>query len=227
VWHEQGVDDGLGLDGDYVDTTRLHIPADEFRAVDLERPPAPDRRFDLAMSVEVAEHLAPATADGFVTLLTALAPVVLFSAAIPGQGGVEHVNEQWPALGRALVHGFEPYDVVRPLVWAIRLWRRSTQNLLIFAHPDAPATATLAHTQPAFPLTAPTVADPATPERGGVPLALVHPGLLEALEAGRAATPPPRPGLGTAVREVGSAGRRAIAARRGRTSAGDRSTSTP
>lgn len=229
VWYEQGVEDGLGLDGDYVDTTRLHIPADEFRAVDLERPPSPDRRFDLAMSVEVAEHLAPAAADGFIALLTTLAPVVLFSAAIPGQGGVEHVNEQWPAYWaqRFAAQGFEPYDIVRPRVWgdpAVASFY--AQNLLIFAHPDAPAAATLARTQPAFPLTAPAVAGPAAPERAGAPLPLVHPGLLDALEERRAATRPPQPGLGSALREVGHAGRRAFTARRGRPATGDRSPST-
>lgn len=54
-----------------------------------------NRRFDLAMTIEVAEHLTPVRADSFVEDLTRLSDVVLFSAAIPAQGGINHVNEQW------------------------------------------------------------------------------------------------------------------------------------
>jgi SAM-dependent methyltransferase len=52
------------------------------------------RIFDVAISMEVAEHLRPQYADRFVDLLTSLAPVVVFTAATPGQGGDDHVNEQ-------------------------------------------------------------------------------------------------------------------------------------
>src|SRR5579862_3100091 len=62
----------------------------------LDRPFNLGRSFDLAMSFEVAEHLPPDAAKGFVDSLTRLAPLVLFSAAIPFQGGVGHINEQWP-----------------------------------------------------------------------------------------------------------------------------------
>jgi SAM-dependent methyltransferase len=65
-------------------------------AVDLREPPSkpPLGRADVAMSFEVAEHLPAAAADGFVALLAATAPIVIFSAATPGQGGQGHVNEQ-------------------------------------------------------------------------------------------------------------------------------------
>lgn len=69
---------------------------------DLREPLALDRRFDLAISFEVAEHLEPEYAAGFVESLCALSDTVFFSAAFPGQGGVGHVNEQqweyWLAL---------------------------------------------------------------------------------------------------------------------------------
>jgi SAM-dependent methyltransferase len=51
-------------------------------------------RYDLALSFEVAEHLSPWLADKFVDLLCALAPIVVMSAATPGQGGRDHVNER-------------------------------------------------------------------------------------------------------------------------------------
>lgn len=48
------------------------------------------------LCLETAEHLPPERADSFVEDLVKLAPVVVFSAAIPGQGGTDHLNEQWP-----------------------------------------------------------------------------------------------------------------------------------
>lgn len=91
----------LGLDGEYVDRSLLDIPEDRFVAVDLAQPFQLDGRYDLALCLEVAEHLPADRAASLVDLLTGLAPTVLFSAAIPLQGGVNHVNEQWPVLGGA------------------------------------------------------------------------------------------------------------------------------
>jgi hypothetical protein len=54
------------------------------------------RTFDLAICLEVAEHLPPEAAEGFIDSLTRLAPVVLFSAAITFQVGNQHLNGQWP-----------------------------------------------------------------------------------------------------------------------------------
>jgi SAM-dependent methyltransferase len=69
----------------------------EITMVDLEEALGPPRAtFDLALCLEVAEHLSPGRADSLVRDLCSLAPVVVFSAAVPGQGGQGHVNEQWP-----------------------------------------------------------------------------------------------------------------------------------
>lgn len=85
----------IGIDGSYVQGSPL---GDRFLPHDL-RQPLPKHltgRFDLAVCLEVAEHLPATRADSLVTDLCGLAPLVLFSAAIPGQGGVDHVNEQEP-----------------------------------------------------------------------------------------------------------------------------------
>jgi SAM-dependent methyltransferase len=87
VFAEHGAADVTGVDGDSVDRDRLEIPADRFRGHDLARPLSVGRTFDLAVSLEVAEHLPAASADDFVASLAHLAPVVLFSAAAPYQGG--------------------------------------------------------------------------------------------------------------------------------------------
>jgi hypothetical protein len=119
VFREHGIEDLLGIDGAYVDASQLLIPQHCFRTHDLEQPIALPRRFDLAVSLEVAEHISPACADAFVQSLVSLARVILFSAAIPGQGGEHHVNEQWPdfwAQKFARV-GFAGIDCIRPRVW--------------------------------------------------------------------------------------------------------------
>jgi SAM-dependent methyltransferase len=120
VFRECGVEDVQGVDGDYVDRDRIEIPAGHFQPHDLSHPFQLSCTFDLAVSLEVAEHLPPESAAGFVESLTRLAPVILFSAAVPYQGGQNHVNEQWPAYWaeRFARHGYLPVDCLRRRIWA-------------------------------------------------------------------------------------------------------------
>jgi SAM-dependent methyltransferase len=135
-WRRVGVSDLLGIDGNYVDRTVLQMSSDRFKPADLERPFSLRRKFDLVQTLEVAEHLDEASADTFVESLARHGEAVLFSAAIPGQGGTHHVNEQWPSywaekFARA---GYTAYDVIRPQIWTdqrIAVWYR--QNILLFA----------------------------------------------------------------------------------------------
>lgn len=135
VLQERGVADVLGVDGAWVDEKLLKIPVEKFRRADLSRPLNLERRFDLAICLEVAEHLPPERADGFVAELAGAADFVLFSAAIPFQGGYGHVNEQWPSYWaeRFAARGFAVRDWVRPRLWtdvSIPNWYR--ENLLLF-----------------------------------------------------------------------------------------------
>jgi hypothetical protein len=135
VFREHGVGAILGIDGDYVDATLLRIRPDEFLAHDLETPLNVDRSFDLVLSLEVAEHLPEACAETFVESLTRLGPVVLFSAAVPFQGGIHHINEQWPGYWAELFsrRGYRAFDSIRPRVWDDKrvLWWYA-QNSLLF-----------------------------------------------------------------------------------------------
>jgi SAM-dependent methyltransferase len=119
VWRERGVEEMLGIDGDYVDKSQLRIGPDKFLAMDLADPIPVGRRFDLAQSLEVAEHLPENKARKFVDLLTSLSDVILFSAAIPYQGGTCHMNEQWPEYWARLFegNGYRFIDAIRPHVW--------------------------------------------------------------------------------------------------------------
>ena len=191
-----GVNDFLGMDGPWVRQEDLLVPAESFRSADLSSPPACDRTFDLAISLEVAEHLPESAAEGFVSALCRLAPVVLFSAAIPGQGGTGHINEQWPGYWseRFGAAGHKPIDCIRARVWSnprVQWWY--AQNTLVFAKAEA------VEKMPNLRAAA---------ERAPDVLPLVHPGCL-AVHTGR------RPGLSDLLREIPGATRRAVAARVG------------
>ena len=115
-WMAAGVADVRAVDGDYVRTNQLVIPVDCFQAHDLTTPLDLGRRYDLVQSLEVAEHLPRAKAATFVETLTRHGDVVLFSAAVPHQGGEHHVNEQPPEYWRQLFakHGYGAFDWLRP-----------------------------------------------------------------------------------------------------------------
>lgn len=139
VFRKLGVDDIFGIDGDYVTRDILQIPQDRLRAVDLTKPFSLGRVFDLAISLEVAEHLPAGCASTFVESLTRQAPLVLFSAAIPLQGGNHHINEQWPDKWAKLFreHGYLPVDCIRKRVWqnhSVEWWY--AQNTLLFVRED-------------------------------------------------------------------------------------------
>lgn len=181
VCQELGIADIMGVDGPYLDMEALDIPADRFFAWDLEQPLSLDRAFDLVLSLEVAEHLPQSCADVFVDSLTSLGPVVLFSAAIPKQGGTNHVNEQWPEywVARFARRGYAPVDCIRPAVWGrypdVEWW--CAQNTFLFAAQD-------------FLRTRPNVAA-ADAGTHGFPLSVVHPECyVAAINAAASAAPP-------------------------------------
>jgi SAM-dependent methyltransferase len=139
VVQECGIDDITGIDGDYVNRSLLKIPQEKFAPFDLKEPIHLDRRFDLVVSLEVAEHLPAECAETFVESLTRLGPVVLFSAAMPFQGGVNHINERWPDYWLCIFTklGYVAIDCVRKRVWEnenVEWWY--AQNTLIFADRD-------------------------------------------------------------------------------------------
>jgi SAM-dependent methyltransferase len=123
----------LGVDGGHVDPAASDFP---YLAADLEQPLPDLGMFDLAICLEVAEHLTPQRAEGFVDDLCRLAPVVMFSAAIPGQGGAGHLNERptdyWVSLFRD--HGRVVSGALRWMVWGndqVECWYQ--QNLVVAA----------------------------------------------------------------------------------------------
>jgi SAM-dependent methyltransferase len=138
---ESGVPHVIGMDGDYVERSALCIPQEHFFAHDLRMPIQLDKRFQLAVCLEVGEHLPETRARGLVHDLISLAPCVLFSAALPGQGGTDHINEQYLSKWASLfaTHDFVALDLIRPQIWntaEVSWWYR--QNIVLFAHQTHP-----------------------------------------------------------------------------------------
>jgi hypothetical protein len=130
-----GVERLVRIDGAWVPEDIRNEGAGSFIACDLEGQLPDLGDFDMAMCLEVLEHVSPQAGKRAVDWLCARAPVVLFSAAIPGQGGTRHVNEQWQShwAGEFDRHGFGAWDVIRPAVWHrddIPFWYR--QNMLLY-----------------------------------------------------------------------------------------------
>lgn len=117
-WRSAGATEVMGVDGPYVDRDRLAIPREAFAAADLTRPLYLERRFELAQCLEVGEHLPKAASTILVDSLTRHSDRVLFSAAVPGQGGEFHVNEQPLAFWQALFadRGYTAFDCLRPVL---------------------------------------------------------------------------------------------------------------
>jgi len=136
---EQGVKDVIGVDGQWVDKNKLLIPSENFIAKDLSKPLDLEKKYDLVVSVEVAEHLSPDSAKIFINNLTSLGPVVLFSAAIPFQGGRTHINEQWPEYWADIFkeQGYCIIDCIREKVWKnSNVLCCYAQNIFVFVKED-------------------------------------------------------------------------------------------
>lgn len=135
-FRRHGIVNVLGIDGPWVDPAILEIPNHQFRVADLSKPLENSERFDLVLSLETAEHLPPSAASTFVESLTSLGSLIVFSAAIPYQGGTNHLNEQWPDYWADLfaARGYGFIDCIRPRIWNrpnVEWWY--AQNIFVVA----------------------------------------------------------------------------------------------
>ncbi|MGH0001604.1 class I SAM-dependent methyltransferase [Pseudovibrio ascidiaceicola] len=138
-----GAEELLGLDGDWVPQSSLRIANRHFRQVDLENPENihVKQRFDLAMSLEVLEHLSSPAAHVVLDKMTKAADNILLSVAVPEQGGIHHINEQRQSYWATLLEekGFSPMDIIRPAIWCnpnVSVWYK--QNILLYSKTSEP-----------------------------------------------------------------------------------------
>ena len=120
--NELGVERIQGVDGDYVKSDQLEIDPARFRAHDITQPLELGEKFDIAISMEVGEHLPTDRCGELVNTLVSHADIVLLSAAIPHQGGTDHINEQWPDFWAAKFaeRGYILVDWLRPQLWNVK-----------------------------------------------------------------------------------------------------------
>jgi len=136
VLNRAGVERILGIDGEYVDTNNLHIDILNFIGADLRKKIDLKEKFDLVISLEVAEHLPSSSAEQFISTLTQHSDVILFSAALKGQGGQHHLNEQsfdyW--VHKFNERGYVVLDLFRNRIWnndSIDWWYRQNTFLVV------------------------------------------------------------------------------------------------
>jgi len=134
-WRASGVREIQGVEGLWGKDFDFVIPRDQVLLHDLAQPVHFSRKFDLAMSVEVAEHLPESAADCFIDSLAGMSDVVLFSAAVPHQGGWHHFNERWHDywIDKFAARGFRCFDTFRHQFWndeRVLYWYR--QNIMLF-----------------------------------------------------------------------------------------------
>ena len=125
-----------GIDGIYPDQQMACIETTEFKQHDLTLPIQLNTKYDLAICLEVLEHLPESAADNLIDILTRHSDIILFSAAIPGQGGQFHINEKWPEYWQRKFanKGYSAFDILRDKFWNnenVEWWYR--QNMLIYA----------------------------------------------------------------------------------------------
>lgn len=140
VCKELGADEIQGVDGPWINQDSLVIPKSKFVAQELDKPLDLGRRYDLVLSLEVAEHLPESAADTIIDSLVRHGDVVLFSAAVPYQTGQGHINEQWQSYWALKFkdRGYSAIDSVRPAIWAnndVFWWLR--QNIVFYMNDTA------------------------------------------------------------------------------------------
>lgn len=142
IFKRHGVNKVLGYDGKWanMDLLAKHLTPDEFLTIDFEEElPLPPQKFDLALCLEVGEHVSSGNAGNFVKFLTSVSDTIIFSAAIPHQGGFNHINEQWEEYWEEKFNilGFNKYDIIRHKIFTnkkIIYWYR--QNIVVYSKKD-------------------------------------------------------------------------------------------
>lgn len=136
---EIGCKDILGLDS-YTEDTLLEIAKENFLRKNIGESIELKKKYDLAISLEAAEHIGVDFSENIVKNLVHASDVILFSAAIPGQGGTHHVNEQPPFFWAKKFnkHNFVQYDFLRSLIWEeeeVAWWYK--QNIFLYINENS------------------------------------------------------------------------------------------
>jgi len=142
AFKDSGTEKVVGFDGTWNNQQNMIDQSIIYYAVDLNEPIGitHKEKYDLALSLEVAEHLEESSARNFIGSLTDLSDVVMFGAAYTKQGGTNHINEQphtyWANIFSS--HGYVAYDLFRPTFWGdedVNFWYQ--QNTFLYVNKDS------------------------------------------------------------------------------------------
>ena len=113
-----------GVDGGWITKEKLLIEKENIEIYDFENKKGnvnfiKNKRYDLAVCLEMAEHVSAGRANYIVEILEKAADVIYFSGATPYSGGMHHINEQWQSywVSKFLNRDFVMVDYVRPRIW--------------------------------------------------------------------------------------------------------------
>jgi SAM-dependent methyltransferase len=130
----------LGYEGKWINTELIeeNISNNMVKIIDFENLEKNNIvKHDLCLCLEVAEHVSSKQAENFVKFISQHSNLLIFSAAIPNQGGVNHINEQWSDYwdSKFLKLGYVKYDILRPILWSQEniTWPHK-QNMVVYLH---------------------------------------------------------------------------------------------
>lgn len=91
---DHGMADVYGIEGAEDAFSLLLVDKKYVLKHDLRKPLTLSRKWDVCLSIEVAEHVDRLYSDNYVKILTDASDTIILTAAHPKQGGTAHVNEQ-------------------------------------------------------------------------------------------------------------------------------------
>ena len=121
----------------------LEMQNERLEFFDIRKKLELNRKYDIVFCLEVAEHLEKIYADVLIENLIRHSDIIVFSAAQPGQGGLNHINEQplfyW--IEKFNKYNYGAFDIIRPLIAkniAIAPWYR--YNTILFCNRELSST---------------------------------------------------------------------------------------
>jgi hypothetical protein len=114
-----GLNDVIGIDGIKLPDNQLSCNSSLILKRNLAETFNLERKFDVVICFEVAEHLPYTSAYKLIESISKHTDLCFFGAAIPGQNGQGHINCQWPEYWQSIFNkfGFECFDDIRPRIW--------------------------------------------------------------------------------------------------------------
>ncbi|MEJ5265591.1 MAG: methyltransferase domain-containing protein [Bacteroidales bacterium] len=128
-----------GIENSHIINAETFIDKNKIIITDLESDFQHNRTYDIVLCLEVAEHLSEKYAKKFIQKLCTLGDIIVFSAAVPAQGGYNHVNEQFLSYWIEIFkhYNFKCFDIIRSRITHhsnVLWWYK--QNMVVFINSE-------------------------------------------------------------------------------------------